>query len=273
MGPETLALADILVCWRTWLGLAPARLLRLPMKLVRLACRAGDALGARPLSTTSLRQTEHGNAGPVAPFAAAMGLTPRAMQEALAATPAQTQDLWHARLYLLRPVMTASLVLLWLGSGIAGRLLPWAESALLSGLAPGTAGPLGAAMSMLDLMIAGALLLGRRPMLAGAAQLVVVAGYTAFLTLATPPLWLDPFGPLSMLLARRSGSVAGIAVVCRNVLRADWLCTLPSGVAQLLTGLALPAAWFAAYRQWFALGWPACIGLLIEFALMVAKPG
>jgi uncharacterized membrane protein len=129
---------------------------------------------------------------------------------------------------------------------------------------------------------------------------------------------------LSMVLAKRSGSVAGIAVVCRNVVIADWLCTLPSGIAQPLTGLALmhiagfdpwapwllasyvlylmagvcwiivvrlqlrmarlaaaahaggttlPPAWFVAYRTWLALGWPAFIGLLIVFALMVAKPG
>jgi uncharacterized protein YbjT (DUF2867 family) len=196
VGPETLTLADILVRWRAWLGLAPARLLRLPMPLVRLACRAGDVLGAGPLSTTSLRQIEHGNAAPVARFAAAIGATPRAMQEALATAPAQTQDLWHARLYLLRPVMTLALVLLWLGSGIAGLLLPWAESARLSALPPGIAGPLGMVMSVVDLIIAGALLLGRRPMLVGALQLIMVAGYTAFLTLARPALWFDPFGAL-----------------------------------------------------------------------------
>ena len=128
---------------------------------------------------------------------------------------------------------------------------------------------------------------------------------------------------LQMVLAHRSGDVRAIAVVTRNVVRADWLCTLPSGLAQPATGAALvllsgwdpharwlmaayalyalagacwvivvflqlrmarlaaaaaaagaalPPAYFAAYRWWFALGWPAFLGLVIVFALMVFKP-
>jgi uncharacterized membrane protein len=37
-------------------------------------------------------------------------------------------------------------------------------------------------------------------------------------------------------------------------------------------GTSLPAAYFRCYRWWFALGWPAFIGVLIVFYLMVAKP-
>jgi len=35
----------------------------------------------------------------------------------------------------------------------------------------------------------------------------------------------------------------------------------------------LPAAYRIYYRCWFALGWPAFIGVLVVFYLMVAKPG
>jgi uncharacterized membrane protein len=35
---------------------------------------------------------------------------------------------------------------------------------------------------------------------------------------------------------------------------------------------AVPAAYQRYYRRWFALGWPAFIGVLIIFYLMVAKP-
>lgn len=128
---------------------------------------------------------------------------------------------------------------------------------------------------------------------------------------------------LQMVLAHRAGDVRAIAVVTRNVVRADWLCTLPSGIVQPLSGVALillsgwnphakwlmaayglyalaglcwivvvvlqlrmarlaaraaqdgtplPSAYFALYRAWFALGWPAFVGLVIVFALMVFKP-
>jgi uncharacterized membrane protein len=38
-------------------------------------------------------------------------------------------------------------------------------------------------------------------------------------------------------------------------------------------GAGLPAAYVRYYRWWFALGWPAFIGVLVVFYLMVAKPG
>lgn len=44
---------------------------------------------------------------------------------------------------------------------------------------------------------------------------------------------------LHMLLAHRSKDLCVIAVVTRNVVRADWLCTLPSGLVQPATGIAL----------------------------------
>jgi uncharacterized membrane protein len=37
--------------------------------------------------------------------------------------------------------------------------------------------------------------------------------------------------------------------------------------------LPLPALYQLYYRRWLALGWPAFIGVLVVFYLMVAKPG
>jgi uncharacterized membrane protein len=38
------------------------------------------------------------------------------------------------------------------------------------------------------------------------------------------------------------------------------------------TGSQLPPQYFRFYRWWFALGWPAFLGMLAVFYLMVAKP-
>jgi uncharacterized membrane protein len=38
-------------------------------------------------------------------------------------------------------------------------------------------------------------------------------------------------------------------------------------------GSQMPAVYQRFYRWWFALGWPAFIGVLVIFYLMVAKPG
>ena len=38
------------------------------------------------------------------------------------------------------------------------------------------------------------------------------------------------------------------------------------------TGTSLPAEYHRYYRRWFRLGWPAFLGVLVIFYLMVAKP-
>ena len=43
-------------------------------------------------------------------------------------------------------------------------------------------------------------------------------------------------------------------------------------VRAVVEGGNLPPQYFRFYRRWFALGWPAFIGVLIVFYLMVAKP-
>lgn len=42
--------------------------------------------------------------------------------------------------------------------------------------------------------------------------------------------------------------------------------------AAAASGSILPPAYFRYYRWWFGLGWPAFIGVLVIFYLMVAKP-
>ena len=42
-----------------------------------------------------------------------------------------------------------------------------------------------------------------------------------------------------MWFAHRSGDVRAIAVVARNVVLADWIFTVPSGIVQPVTGIAL----------------------------------
>ncbi len=43
-------------------------------------------------------------------------------------------------------------------------------------------------------------------------------------------------------------------------------------VDKLADGEALPARYFHLSRTWFVLGWPAFVGVLVIFWLMVAKP-
>ena len=126
-----------------------------------------------------------------------------------------------------------------------------------------------------------------------------------------------------MYVTHLRGGTAEIVAASRNTILADWLFTLPSGVVQPLSGLALawiagfdllagwlvvsyvlyivaalcwirvavlqyrvhalardalqaskalPPEYFQAMRQWFWLGWPAFLSLIVVFVLMVIRP-
>ena len=193
VGPDRIALKDILLDLRRWLGLPNAPLLRIPFALVAVAARVGDMTGGT-INSTSLRQLEFGNIGSFDDVVSATGVRPRSWLDGLRAMPAQTQDRWHARLYFLRPALRWTIGATWIASGLVG-LLQRAELA-------GRFSAFGVTLDMravwlsclLDLVL-GFAVIARKPW-ATVAQLVIVALYTVALSIVQPALWLDPFGPL-----------------------------------------------------------------------------
>lgn len=198
-GPETLTMRQILIDLRRWLGFGPARFLEIPICLMAVVCRLGDLFGKGPVTTTALRQLLHGNAADADAFAASAGFRLQTFAAALAGHPAQEQDRWHARLVFMEPALRLALVLLWLGSGIAGLLAAQAEVLAVTtplGLPEDLGLPLGRGASLADLVIAVALAFSWRPRLLGWIQIGFILSYSAVLTLAQPLLWLAPLGPL-----------------------------------------------------------------------------
>ncbi|MDQ7247431.1 SDR family oxidoreductase [Dongia sedimenti] len=197
-GPESMSLREIVVAWRAWLGLRDAPVLQVPMALVRASGRVFDRLGGGPLSTTAIRQIEHGNAGDGPAFAAAIGLAPRSMRAWLMTRPSSVQDKWHARLCFLRPILRWVLGLSWLASGVIGLLASTDLAAAILGRfgAGALAAPVQWATSLLDIGIAVAILARRWPGAMLAVQLVTVGGYTLVISIADPALWAEPLGPL-----------------------------------------------------------------------------
>ncbi len=198
-GPTRITQAHLLRDLRDWLGLPKARPLRLSPAVANAGGAIGDALNMGPISRTAVAQITHGVETNEAPLVSQLTHRPRGVEAFLAARPAGTQDLWHARLFLLRPVVRLTLALLWIASGLLGLFLPadtflpmtthlglpdavWIALARIGGLA--------------DLAIALALLRNWRPRLIGLAQLALVGTYTAAFTLLAPGLWLLPLGGL-----------------------------------------------------------------------------
>ena len=197
-GPEQITQTALLTGLRAWLGLRPARILHLPLPLARLTGRIGDALRLAPISATSVQQLEQGVATDTTEQTRHFKTRPRGFATFLRTRPSQTQDLWHARLYLLRPVLRLTLALMWLASGLIGLLLP-ADSFLphVSGLLPDSFLIAAARITgTIDLLVALALLRAWRLKQIAWLQFAMVAGYTVGLSLINPALWLDPFGGL-----------------------------------------------------------------------------
>lgn len=204
VGPEPMTLRDILSGLRQWLGFAPAPVVAVPMGIVRLAAKLGDLahwIGMRgSMRSTALSQMSRDNVADMAPFAEAVGFTPRRFADALAAEPAGPQDRWHARLVFLRPLLRFTLGLFWICSGLITAFDPARSDALLIlGLA-GFDGSL--AMAALwggvaaDILLGGLVLADRHVRMAGLGMIAVTTGYLAVLSLTIPELWLDPLGPL-----------------------------------------------------------------------------
>ncbi len=197
-GPERITQAGLLALLRSWLGLPPARVLCLPLPAARALGALGDALRLGPVSRTAVAQLAQGVEAEEAPLLHRIALHPRPVSDFAMRRPAGTQDLWHARLYLLRPLVRLVLALLWLASGLLGLLLP-ADTFLPitdSALPDAAAIALARLGGLADLVLAGALIRNWRPRLTGLMQIGLVGAYTLAFTALAPALWLLPFGGL-----------------------------------------------------------------------------
>jgi len=198
VGAETLTLRQILIDLRRWLGYAPARIVEVPLILIKITAKIGDIVGG-PVNTTALRQLAFGNVGDSAAFIKSTGIQPRRWHAALLARPSQAQDRWHARMYFLRPLLRWALAIMWLVSGIVGVVQPAKITIpLMAGFGlSGVAAQSAVWMTCVgDIAIGIALLSRWKQSWVCVIQLAFVAAYTIGLSLTQPALWLDLFGPI-----------------------------------------------------------------------------
>jgi uncharacterized protein YbjT (DUF2867 family) len=197
VGPEVVPMHIVVARLQQWLDLPPTRRIHLPIGMIKLAARIGDVLGRGILRSTAIDQLIYGNTSDAEVFAAQIGFMPRSMAAALRLSPSHVQDRWHARLYWLRPCLTLTLALMWIGSGLASLANFHASIQLARAL--GVPADLAYfavwLFALLDIII-GAAVIVKQPRFLGALQLVLVAGYSVGFTFLLPGLWLDPIGPL-----------------------------------------------------------------------------
>jgi uncharacterized protein YbjT (DUF2867 family) len=198
-GPQSLGLRDLLGHYRGWLGLPKPRFVPIPSPIMSLLGAIGDLCNMGPISRTSLTQMKSGVLADTAAMATHLKFQPRPFSTFANTRPSGTGDLWHARLYLAKPLLRLTLAFLWLASGLIGLLLP-ADSFLPllpdSALSETTLTLLARFGGLFDIAIALALIRNWHPKRLAAIQIALVLGYSAAFTLLAPALWLLPLGGL-----------------------------------------------------------------------------
>lgn len=200
-GPESLTLAEILVLYRGWLGLGPAPVIRLPAWLTAPAVLLGDVAGrlgwSSPLRSTSMQQMNHNVAGDPDGWVAALDIRPRTLARSLSETPASVQDVWHARLWFVRPISIVTLSLFWTLTGLItfGPGWPRALEILCEGGYGDAAGEIAWFGALLDVILGLALLV--RSWTARIAILMALStvAYLIVATVSLPQYWIHPLGP------------------------------------------------------------------------------
>jgi uncharacterized protein YbjT (DUF2867 family) len=218
--PDTRTLGEIVVAMRRWLGLRPARVVRLPASSAWLVGTVADALGwlgwRSPARSTALAQLAAGVVGDPAPWMAATGMAPASFADILARRPAGVQDRWFARLYLLKPVAVATLALFWIGTGLValgpGRASAGAELAA-TGFPAAAVGATVVWGAWFDIVMGLALLWRRISRAVLNLMLIVTPLYLLTGTLLAPRLWIDPLGPLLKILPMLLATAFTLAIL------------------------------------------------------------
>jgi uncharacterized protein YbjT (DUF2867 family) len=203
VGPEPLMMRDFLAQLRRGLGLrSRLRVLSLPESLFRFGAAIAGQVPGSFLDSETAGMLLRGNVGPVEPFERLLGRAARPVS-AFIERDRMTALRQDAVLGAWLPALRWSIALLWLWTGVVSLgLYPAADSlALLARVGlHGTLAQIalyGAAGLDLLLGVATIAATARWRGAVWAAQLLLILGYTALITVFLPEYWLHPYGPIS----------------------------------------------------------------------------
>ncbi|MDH6232538.1 uncharacterized protein YbjT (DUF2867 family) [Mesorhizobium soli] len=216
--PDVLTLAQTVDRHRRWLGVPSRTPIAVPQIIAVLVSRAADLLGylgwRSPLRSTAMAAAAGGITAPASLEWSGQSL--KTLDEALRDAPAGVQDLWFARLYLLKPVIFGTLSLFWLLSGIIALLRFDASAAHLvdAGLAATAAAVLTTLTSLADIALGIGVIVSRYYASTALKGMIALSiAYLAAATLLSPCLWTEPLGPLVKVLPSIVLALVALAIL------------------------------------------------------------
>lgn len=174
---------DILIGFRRWLGVEPARLIKIPLIFIKIASKLGDFFKIGPINSTAYNMLLQPNIANKKDFIDFTSIIPRSLQQGLTTEPLTVQSIWHARLYFLKPIIKIALGLFWIMTGIISSIFAYdaSKQIIIS---------LGFNKQIAPYILYGScfmdIILG----------ILLILFYTLLLTYLKPILWLDPLGPI-----------------------------------------------------------------------------
>ena len=202
MQPQPVTLGGVIEQFRRSFGTADLPRMTLPALMLDLGAKLGDLVSCLgwmpPMRTTAITELRRGVTGDPHPWMATTGIVPRTVQ-GVGQHSATIQDKWFARLFPVKTLVIASLVLFWIASGFIALVISYdAAAAILTAHAFPTAlvAPFTVGTSLMDMTI-GVLIAFRRTCAAGLiAGIVASLGYMLGTAILTPDLWIEPLGAL-----------------------------------------------------------------------------
>lgn len=205
-GATIVSMREFHVLLRDWLRLGKARFLPMPLTLMRLLATLAEMLRSRGLLSNDALDMLENSPTPANTYTAQ---PPRPLSQALWARPAAPSDTWYAIMQGIRPALFASLLFIWLFTGLTSAFwdLPSGYALLKAG---GIEGALGTAAiysgAAFDVALGLLMLSGRQRRHIYALQIALMLAYMVLISFLVPTEWLHPFGPVTKNLPMLAGT-------------------------------------------------------------------
>jgi len=203
MQPQPVTLGRVIEQFRWSLGTASMPRVTLPGFLLDLGVKLGDLVNylgwMPPMRSNAIAELRRGVTGDPAAWMAATGIVPKTIAQAVGQRPASIQDKWFARLFLLKPLVIASLALFWTVSGFIALFVSYRAAAgilVAHDFSASLVAPVTILTGLMDMSI-GVLIAFRRTCAFGlVAGILASLGYMIGAAILTPDLWIEPLGAL-----------------------------------------------------------------------------
>ncbi|WP_228368739.1 hypothetical protein [Rickettsia bellii] len=93
VGPDIVTMKDILIGFRRWLGVEPARLIKIPLIFIKIASKLGDFFKIGPINSTSYNMLLQPNIANKNDFIDFTSIIPRNLQQGLTTEPLTVQSI------------------------------------------------------------------------------------------------------------------------------------------------------------------------------------